>query len=435
MNDQTRQVEGPARKLLSEGSRRISSGIEKARKADLDRENLVAYMLPREEEPPRINEDDFRRILMSCVLTGASDVTLQTDQQPRAEINGVLYRISRHAWSASEIDLVLVEIYRGAHAQTEIKSQRALDFSYELNLADGSKQRFRVNATGIFGRDGFGVEITMRVLPAITPDMISVGLSLSEMAALTPRDGLVVIAGATGSGKSTTMAAVTRAHLENSERTVKIVDIQAPIEYTYRDVRLSMTGSSSMIGQSEIGKHLKTFADGVHSALRRKPHIINVGEARDFATISASLEACLTGHLVYTTTHAGSVSETMRRLLSTFPANERESRAYDLVSGLRFVMVQHLVPRIDRPGRVAIREYLRFTDRVREKLLSSPMQSWPSQLTQEVSGLVPDVGSEDMRMCLTDVAARRFQEGMISRSDALQIGGAQAVVHKPGEIL
>jgi defect-in-organelle-trafficking protein DotB len=321
----------------------------------------------------------------------------------------VLYRISRHAWSASEIDLVLIEIYRGAHAQTEIKSQRALDFSYELNLADGSKQRFRVNATGIFGRDGFGVEITLRVLPAITPDMASVGLSEAEMSALTPRDGLVVIAGATGSGKSTTMAAVTRAHLENSERTVKIVDIQAPIEYTYRDVRLSMTGSSSMIGQSEIGKHLKCFADGVHSALRRKPHIINVGEARDFATISASLEACLTGHLVYTTTHAGSVSETMRRLLSTFPANERESRAYDLVSGLRFV------------------------DRVREKLLSSPMQSWPTQLTQEVSGLVPDTGSEDMRMCLADVAAQRYRQGMISRSDALQLGGAQAVRDNPEE--
>lgn len=424
--------EKPARRLLSEGSRRISPGIEKARKAHLDQESLVAYMMTREEEPPRINEDDFRMILMSCVLSGASDVTIQTDQQPRAEINGVLYRISRHAWSASEIDLVLVEIYRGAHAQTEIKSQRALDFSYELNLADGSKQRFRVNATGIFGRDGFGVEITMRVLPAITPDMASVGLVEEEMEALTPRNGLVVIAGATGSGKSTTMAAVTRAHLEGVERTVKIVDIQAPIEYTFRDVRLSMSGSSSMIGQSEIGKHLRTFADGVHSALRRKPHIINVGEARDFETISASLEACLTGHLVYTTTHAGSVSETMRRLLSTFPANERESRAYDLVSGLRFVMVQHLVPRIDRPGRIAIREYLRFTDRVREKLLSTSMQTWPTQLTEEVDGLVADVTSEDMRMNLKDVTATYYREGVISRSDALHLGGPAAVRGETG---
>lgn len=407
--------------------RRVSGGVSRARAVEPNREDLTAYMMTRKEEPPRINIEDFRAILMSCVLSGASDVTIQSDQQPRAEINGVLYRITRHSWSATEIDHVLTELYRGAHAQTEIKGQHVLDFSYELNLADGSKQRFRVNATGIFGRDGIGVEITLRVLPVTTPDMTSVGLVASEMDALTPRDGLVVIAGATGSGKSTTMAAVTRTHLEDIERTVKIVDVQAPIEYTFRDVRAAMSGSSSMIGQSEIGKHLRSFADGVHSALRRKPHIINVGEARDFETINASLEACLTGHLVYTTTHAGSVPDTMRRLLSTFPAHERESRAYDLVSGLRFIMVQHLVRRADRPGRLPVREYLRFTNRVRERLFASPMNSWPTLLLEEVRGEVEDLAYDDMRQNIVDTARSYYAQGVISRRDALHLGGREAV--------
>ncbi|MCW3782587.1 type IV pilus twitching motility protein PilT [Defluviimonas salinarum] len=407
-------------------SRKMSPGVERARAAELDRDTLAAFML--EAEPQRISMDEFRQILMSAVLTGASDVTFQTDQQPRAEIHGILYRAMRRPLSPSEVDLILIESYGGANARTEVNGQRVLDYSYELNLPDGARQRFRVNATGIYGRDGSGVEITFRALPSKTPDLTMVQIDDREIAALTPRDGIVVIAGATGSGKSTTMAAVTRYHLEASPRPVKIVDIQAPIEYTFRDVMGGTSGSSSIIGQSEIGKHIRSFADGVHSALRRKPNIINVGEARDFETISASLEASLTGHLVYTTTHAGSVADAIRRLLTTFPGNERESRAYDLVSALRFLMVQHLVPRADRPGRVPVREYLRFTDRVREILLSSPISSWSSIVTREVNGEVEGRTPEDQRVSLTDVAGRFFRDGVISRADALRLGGPSAVM-------
>lgn len=379
-----------------------------------------------DQDPPRISLEDFRSLLMSCVLSGASDITIQSDQQPRAEIHGLLYRTTRRPWGPSEVDQVLMEVYGGANARTEINGQRVLDFSYELNLTDGSRQRFRCNAIGIFGRDGQGVEITLRALPSITPSLESVSLSGEERLALSPRDGIVIIAGATGSGKSTTMAAITRSHLENLSRPVKIVDIQAPIEYTFRDVTNALSGSSSVIGQSEVGRHIRGFADGVHAALRRKPHIINVGEARDFETIQASIEASLTGHLVYTTTHAGSVADAVRRLLSAFPANERESRAYDLVSALRFLMVQHLIPRIDRPGRVPIREYVRFTSRLRERLLDRPISEWPMMITDEVYGQVRDTGPEDMRLSLLDAVTPLFRSGVISREDAIRLGGVAA---------
>lgn len=386
---------------------------------ELDMQSRTALLL--RDEPTRIGMDEFRQLVRAAVENNVSDITIQSDQQPRVEIHGVLYRATRRPWTPSEVDLVLAEIYGGANARTEINGQRILDFSWEITLPDGGKQRFRVNATGIHGRDGSGIEITMRVLPSKTPNLEMVKLTPEEVVALSPRDGIVVIAGATGSGKSTTMAAITRSHLESTDRPVKIVDIQAPIEYTFRDVRERLAGSSSMIGQSEVGRHIRSFADGVHSALRRKPNIINVGEARDFETISASLEASLTGHLVYTTTHAGSVSEAMRRLLTTFPAAEREARAYDLLSSLRFMMVQHLVPRIDEPGRVPVREYLRFTDRVRYRLMATPMKEWPIMINDEVLGRCPDPGPDDMHMSLVTVTRTLEANGIISALSGRQL--------------
>lgn len=400
-------------------NRRVPPGVDRATARKIDVSASEAFML--DVEPPRVSVEDFRQLLMSAVFSGASDVTIQSDQQPRADINGRLYRVTRRPWGPSEVDQVLQEVYGAANARTEINGMRVLDFSYELALPDNSRQRFRVNATGIFGRDGAGVEVTLRALPKNTPDRVGVALSEAEMDALTPRDGLVVIAGATGSGKSTTMAAVTRSHLENVDIPVKIVDIQAPIEYTFRDVTRALAGSPSTIGQSEVGRHVTGFSEGVRSALRRKPDIINVGEARDFETISASLEASQTGHLVYTTTHADSVSGTMRRLLSTFPAAERDSRAYDLVSSLRFIMVQSLIPRIDTSGRVAVREYLRFTTRLRERLLSAPVGDWPSIVNREVASPAPDAGTDDLRRSLAEAVLPHLQAGRISRSRAIQV--------------
>lgn len=411
-------------------SRKVSPGVENSRLLEFDRETLTAPALV--VEPQRINMDQFRELLMSTVMSGSSDLTIQSDQQIRAEIHGVLYRVTRRPMAPSEVDMILNDIYGSANAKTEINGQEVLDFSYELNLADGSRQRFRVNATGVLGRDERSVEITLRTLPSETPTLEKVGLDLEEVKALSPNHGIVVIAGGTGSGKSTTMAALTRSHLENVKKPVKIVDIQKPIEFTYRDVTSALKGSSSIIGQSEVGRHIKSFAMGVHSALRRKPNIIIVGEARDYETIAASLEAALTGHLVYTTTHAGSVSDAIRRLLTAFPANERESRAYDLISTMRFCMVQFLAVRCDKPGRVAIREYLRITPRVREKLLGSHVNEWPNIIDNEVNNDVEDRTPQDMRQSAAERAAYYYHRGIISLEDAMEIGGPGVVENKHG---
>lgn len=325
----------------------------------------------------RISPRLFRSFIVSAANAGASDVTLQTDTHPRIEIDGVLFRLDGRPWSGSEIEDVLGETYGAASGIAEIRGRLCLDYSYEILLEEGERLRTRVNATGIQGRGGTGVEITLRILPDEPPDVSFVGLSAEVVRAMTPKTGLVIIAGATGSGKSSTMAALTRFHLENADSQVKIVDIQAPIEYTYRRLTSRSEGSASIIGQSEVGRHLPDFASGVRSALRRKPHIITVGEARDRETVGAALEAALTGHLVYTTTHAGSVQDCIRRLLAAFPAGEREHRTSDLGACLRFVLVQHLVPGASGGGRTAVREWMNFANGAGEAMLGLPSRKWP----------------------------------------------------------
>ena len=134
--------------------------------------------------------------------------------------------------------------------------------------------------------------------------------------AIEPEQGVVYITGATGSGKSTLLASIIRDIAENAESHRKILTYESPIEFVYDTVEKT----SSIVSQSEIPRHLPSFAAGVRNALRRKPRLILVGEARDPETISAVMEAAMTGHPVYTTLHSNGVAETMRRLVTTFPS-------------------------------------------------------------------------------------------------------------------
>ena len=489
-------------KKFHEITNRASEGVRNSRKVDVDRDAFECLVLAK--EPDSIFGEVFPEFLMSCVKSGASDITLQSDQQPRVEIQGVWYKATRNPWSPSEVSNILKDVYNSS-GPALISSKEVIDFSYQLNLVDGGKQRFRVNATGIHARDGKGMEITFRVLPSEIPTLsmiegtwsnletvsddsgesddqgnsvivdrtISDGAGSSEdmlrkdepaeakrmksdrlvirstreatglenefvdgepavsnftniVNAMRPQNGLVIVAGAVGSGKSTTLAAVIRTHLEDRKHPVKIVDIQAPIKYVFHDVA-GGCGSSSMIGQSEVDPegpgHIKSFAVGVRSALRRKPGIINVGEARDFETISVTLEAALTGHLVYTTTHANDVSDTIRRLLWAFPADERDARSLELILSLRFCMVQYLIPRIDKPGVIPVREFLRFTQRLKEKLVKVPNSDWPAILADEVVGRVENTGSEDMRQSLFEAVKPLYRQGVIDYNHALRVLG------------
>ena len=361
----------------------------------------------------------LKQFLANCAKRGVSDITLQTDREPRVEIEGQLYRYGDQPWLPSEVANALAELYHGTHALAQINGRKVLDFSYELSAEIGNKQRFRVNGTGIDGMNSSGIEITIRILPSTTPDASFVKLSEREIAEMAPRSGLVVIAGATGSGKSSTMAALIRHHLECAERPVKIVDIQAPIEFTYRDVSFPSSSSASLIGQSEVGRHVPDFQSGIRSALRRKPHIISVGESRDLETVRASLEAALTGHLVYTTVHAGSVTECVRRLVSVFPAQEREQRAYDLAASLRFILVQHLLPLKGRKGRVPVREYVSFGTILRSSMLGDSSSRWPALIEDVLHRPDHDAFSTYFKKTFKQSAEALVSAGMVDQEEAI----------------
>ena len=392
---------------------RASSGIADAAPLRLDSVRLTATL----ERPSRlpINGDGFRYLLMCCALSAASDLTIQSGQCPRVEIDGRLYSLGDRNWSSSDVTTVLGETYRAANGMAEIFGLKVLDYPYDLTLLDGSKRRFRVNATGILTAGGYGVEMTIRLLPAAVPDITEVGISEGQAEAMSPRAGLVVIAGATGSGKSTTMAALTRRHLESTRRPVKIVDLQAPIEYAFHDSPAQRSAPGSIIGQSEIGRHVKSFEEGLRSALRRKPHIITIGEARDVATIAAALDAALTGHLVYTTLHAGSVEGCVRRLLAAFPAAERDHRACDLAASLRHLAVQRLAMRADGGGRVAVREYLDLDQQMAEQLADTSSVEWLPLISRRMASR--DHGARRMR----DSALELVESGIISQCEAERI--------------
>jgi len=325
-----------------------------------------------------VSARSLRGVLVAAFDAGASDITLQTDEPLRLHVEGRLYRLGGRRWQPMDMETALTELYQATNGIVEIRSRKSLDFAYEIAHPDRQRTRFRVNATGIEAVGGHGLEISLRCLPETTPTTSAIDLAPALVDAMTPRDGLVVLAGPTGCGKSTTLAALVRHHFEHAPEGRKIIDLQSPVEFTYRDLKGPTPPVSTLIGQSEIGKHLGSYATGIRSALRRNPDIIIIGEARDAETITAALNAALTGHLVYTTTHANSPGECLARLLHGVPRNDYHRHAFDLASVLRLTMTQSLIAAEGQTHRRAARDYVVFDGTLRQQLDAHDPWSWPT---------------------------------------------------------
>ena len=362
---------------------------------DLDRINLnpddpnETDVTILKDEPNRFDSDltAFDHFLVGAAMKGASDINISADLRMRVQLHGDQKLATKRRLLITEVQAMLAHLWSANDAMSLVSAGRPLDFSYEKKIDRKRSQRFRVNATGEqrFGTNG--VQITLRALPDTTPTLDDVGLEEELRDHLEPASGIIVVAGATGHGKSTTMAAMTRSHLENRDRSRKIVDLQAPIEYTFRDINTDAADVASFISQSEIGvgRNISTFAEGVRAAMRRAPAVINVGESRDRESMEACIEACLTGHLVNTTTHAGSIAEALRRMAFLFPPEEQEARSFDLMTSLNLIIWQRLVKTADGNGRVALREYLVLDRNVRDRFLSVPPLEWVNVVKQVFS--------------------------------------------------
>lgn len=351
------------------------------------------------QEPVRVTIDVVNEILIHCVKLNASDITFQTGEPIIAEIYGRLKKITRRRLSNNEVSEVINAMY-GPNATTIIMSGKDIDTHYEIRPNRSDRYRFRINGTGCQVEGHDGIQITARTIPTDPPSLDSMNLPKEILEAIAPEQGVVYVTGATGSGKSTLLASIIRNISEDAESNRKVLTYEAPIEFVFDNVEKV----SSIVSQSEIPRHLPSFAAGVRNALRRKPRLILVGEARDPETIAAVMEAAMTGHPVYTTLHSNSVSETIRRLVITFPPEERQGRTIDIIETVRLVISQRLVPTVDGK-RVALREFLVFTESLRDILLDTDILN----ITSVVRKLVREHGKT-----IEADAHEKFKEGVIS---------------------
>ena len=350
-------------------------------------------------EPTRFTPLYMDRMLEHAETLSASDITIQTNEPIYAEVYGVLLKITNRRLSNTEIGDLINSIY-GPNATTQLLSGKDIDTHYEFRPNRGVRYRYRVNATACQVEGHDAIQITLRSIPTTPPRIETMNLPDNILAALAPQEGIVFITGATGSGKTTLLASIIRSLIEDEDSNRKVLTYEAPIEFVYDEIQTI----SSIVSQSEIPRHLPSFAEGVRNALRRKPRLIMVGECRDAETISASLEAALTGHPVYTTLHTSGVPETMRRLVTSFAGEERLGRTIDILETIRLCIWQKLVPTVDGK-RVALREYLVFDEEARDILLEGD----PNDITTTTRKLLRQRGQS-----MTYDAGEKFKQGIIS---------------------
>jgi defect in organelle trafficking protein DotB len=320
-------------------------------------------------EPARFNIDKIKELLVYLSKKNASDITIQTEEPIFAEIYGKLHPVTKRSLTNNEVSEIINAMY-GANGTAQIYGGVDIDTHYEIHPSRYERYRFRINATGCMVAGHQGIQITARTIPNEPPDLAVMELPQKIIDAIAPDQGIIYITGATGSGKTTLLASIIKDIVSKPDGNRKVVTYESPIEFVFDDVKKP----TSIVSQSEIPKHLPSFSAGVRNALRRKPGLILVGESRDQETISASLEAAMTGHPVYTTLHSNGVAETIRRLVNSFSIEERHGRTIDIVETIRLVIWQKLVPTIDGQ-RVALREYLVFDEKVRDLLLESDLDS------------------------------------------------------------
>jgi twitching motility protein PilT len=293
---------------------------------------------------------------------GCSDVHLAVGVPPMLRLYGDLMPIKFRDVRAAELEGYISEILTRAQNELFNKGQD-LDFSYVS--AEGG--RFRVN---VFRKET-GVGATFRAIPAAVPTLEKLALPPVVTKLCDYHQGMVLVTGSTGTGKSTTLAAMID-HL-NSTRKLNIISLEDPIEFVH-------PSKNSQVIQRELGTHIPSFAEGVRAAMREDPDVILVGELRDAETISMAMTAAETGHLVLGTLHTTGAVKTIDRIIDALPVEEREQTKSFLAQSLLAVVTQVLVKTADGHGRKAICEVLMMTKAIAKLIQTEQSHQIPSQL-------------------------------------------------------
>ena len=293
---------------------------------------------------------------------GCSDVHLAVGVPPMLRMHGELMPIKFRNLGEAELEAYVTEILSPTQ-QEQFRKGHDIDFSY---VSEGGS-RFRVN---VFRKDT-GVGAVFRTIPGEVPTLESLRLPPVVEKFCDYHQGMVLVTGSTGTGKSTTLAAMI--DLINKTKAVNIISLEDPIEFVHESKR-------AQVIQRELGTHIHSFADGVRAAMREDPDVILVGEMRDPATISMAMTAAETGHLVLGTLHTTSAVKTMDRIIDALPAEQREQTKSFLAQSLQAVVTQILVKAHEGQGRKAIVEVMLMTRAIAKCIMSDQTHQIPSQL-------------------------------------------------------
>lgn len=333
----------------------------------------------------------FRQLLELAAHKGASDIHLVTGESPLLRIDGRLTRTNLPALTEEGFREWLVTLLPADQLE-------AVERKGEIDAAaSAGGLRLRLN---IYRRLG-ALAGAIRILPQRVPTLEELGLPADLRVLVEHRQGLVLVTGPTGSGKSTTLAACIE-HL-NRTQDLHIITIEDPVEYQHVNRR-------ALINQREVGRDTESFASGLRAALRQDPDVILVGEMRDLTTIATALTAAETGHLVLSTLHTASAAQTVDRIIDVFPAHQQPQVRSQLAGVLVGIVAQRLLPRRAGSGRVAVLEILVATPAVRNLIREGKTFQLPSVIQS---------GRQAGMQSLEHNLARLYQAGQISYEQAL----------------
>ena len=337
---------------------------------------------------------DIYKILNEVRVLGCSDLHFTSEIAPVVRLNGSLRKLSSYPVMDEEFIMDIVDQMTTPEQKKSINQHIDTDFSYTTKLG----YRHRVNVYRQRNKTAIAIRLLRYDIPTLEDLMLP---PIMADFAMRPR-GLVLVTGPTGSGKSTTLAAMI--DYVNVNRSAHVITIEDPIEYVHEHKRC-------MVNQREVGQDVPDFASALRAALREDPDVILVGEMRDFETISAAVTAAETGHLVFSTLHTTSAADTINRIIDVYPEHQQGQIRTQLANTLVGVISQTLLPKKDSSGRVAALEILNVIDSCAAMIRDNKVHMIPSAI---------QTGKQSGMMCLDQELARYARSGMVAEADALE---------------
>ncbi len=339
--------------------------------------------------------NELSDLVMGAIGLRASDIHLADDEPPYLRVDGQLQRVSNSP--TLRVDSLF-------SINNSLRDRIASATSVEFSLDFGTRERLRVSLY----RTSTGLAAAIRLLPNQAPTLKSLNLPVSlESLAQVPQ-GLILVCGATGSGKSSTLAGLARHALES--RSIALVTLEDPIEFQLA------SSNRSIVRQRQLGRDVIDFASGLRDALRGDPDVVLVGELRDAETIRLAITAAETGHLVLASLHSGSASSCVERVIDAYPGEQRSQIRVQLADALRAVVVQKLLPNARGQGRVAVLEVLRVTHAVANVIREGK--------SAQLSSLI-QAGSRDGMISLERCLAECIHSGTITAQAARSVANDQ----------